>query len=286
MRAGFQRYGASVAICLWAARHSYAESPDRKLQDADGLQVELPNPAIDDPNFFNADNRIYRPGREFVYSYTVVKDGSDVLVRTSAVDDTETRNWTLVRPEQADGLTIRNVGFEVMDGYGGLDDLFPDFSQTVVTQKYWNSGMSLLFDGATGLVENVANVWLHPFRAKYFSVTQLSPFPFFKYATESGQTWSWKLAEIDDRWSDPRIVEYSGNLSASYEYRVGGTKRVDVEGQDLECTVVESVATSRLGKSRLESCFNDKYGFIELKYSNLDGSKVDFVLSRVRMSTR
>src|SRR5262249_30644513 len=142
------------------------------MKDWNGLLLEVPDAGRRDPDFFNRDNTIYLPGRTFVYSYAIRKDGAEVLCRTDAAGNHETKAGTFVKRGDADALTIRYVGFTVLPGYGGMDDLFPDFGQTVVAQKYWSSDMTVLFDGTTGLVENAANVWLHPFRGKFFSVTE------------------------------------------------------------------------------------------------------------------
>ena len=183
MRATCQRIAGAVAASLLASAIGAETGRDPRLQDADGLLVEDPRDAGSDPDYFNADNRIYLPGREFIYSYSVRRYGRELLVRATERDDPATKNWTLVDSADADGLTIRYVGFRELEGRGGLDDLFPGYGQTVVQQRYLDSGLSLLFDGSTGLVENSANVWLHPFRGQYFSVTQLSPIPIFRRAT-------------------------------------------------------------------------------------------------------
>jgi hypothetical protein len=259
-----------------------ALSDDRELKDEDGLLYETPVSKTQDSEFFNKDNTIYKPGREFVYAYSIRKDGEAFICRTNAVGDFETRAWTLVRPAESDSLAIMRLGFKVLPGYGGFDELFPDYSQSVVQQQYWAPDMSLLFDGLTGLIENEANVWLHPFRGKYFSVTQLSPFPFAKFPLKAGKTWQWKLGEIDSRWSDPRIIQYEGKVSATYDYRVIGPKSLQTPLGELETWEIEGTATSRLGTSSLRSYFDERYGFVRLEYRNLDRSEIVLELTQVR----
>jgi hypothetical protein len=268
-----------MLLASWSAP---ALSDDRELKNEDGLLYEVPVSKTQDPEFFNKDNTIYKPGREFVYTYSITKDREAFICRTHAVGDFETKNWTLVRAAERDALAIMRLGFKVLPGYGGLDELFPDYSQTVVQQQYWAADMSLLFDGLTGLIENEANVWLHPFRGKYFSVTQLSPFPFAKLPLTAGKAWKWKLGEIDSRWSDPRIIEYDGKLSATYDYRVVGEKSLQTPLGELNTWEIEGTATSRLGASSLRSYFNERYGFVRLEYRNLDRSEIVLDLTRVR----
>jgi hypothetical protein len=270
---------SAMLLNYWGAP---ALSDDRELKDEDGLLYEAAVSKTQDTEFFNKDNTIYKPGREFVYAYSITKDGEALICRTNAVGDFETRNWTLVPPAERDSLAIMRLGFKVLPGHGGLDELFPDYSQTVVQQQYWAADMSLLFDGLTGLIENDANVWLHPFRGKYFSVTQLSPFPFVKFPLKAGQAWKWKLGDIDSRWSDTRIIEYEGKVSATYDYRVIGQKSFKSPLGDLETWEIEGTATSRLGTSSLRSYFNERYGFVRLEYRNLDRSEIVLDLTEVR----
>lgn len=264
-------------------------SADNQFKNSDGVLVEDPGTDNQDHDFFNKDNKIYLPGHEFIYSYTIKKNSYTIkknqkklYCRTSAVNDTDTKNWTFVKPNEIDDLTIKYVGFKVLPGYGGMDDLFSDFSQTVVEQKYWSSNMTLLMDGSTGLVENAANVWLHPFRGKYFSATQMSPFPFIKFPLKKGETWDWNL-EIDSRWSDPRIISYDGKLPAKYKYELIDTQTISSQLGRLECSVIEGVATNRLGQSKLRSYFNSKYGFVRLEYKNIDESEIIFELTKVQL---
>jgi hypothetical protein len=115
-----------------------------------------------------------------------------------------------------------------------------------------------LQEGLTGLVENPITAWLHPFRAKLFSVMELSPFPFAKFPLKAGQRWPWKLDDIDDRWSDPRLIQYRGKVTATYEYSVIGHETVQTPLGNLECSVIKATAKSRLGTSSLKSYFHSR----------------------------
>ncbi len=271
----------AVRFALAAALALTLGAGERAMTSWNGLLVETPEPGRRDPDFFNRDNTIYVPGSEFVYAYTIRKGGREVYCRTDAAGDPATRKWSFVERAAIDPLTIRYVGFRVLPGYGGMDDLFPDYAQTVIEQRYWSSDRNLLFDGTTGLVENAANVWIHPFRGKYFSVTEFSPFPFAKLPLTKGKTWEWRLDDIDSRWSDPRIVEYEGRVAARYSYRVAGTETLATAIGNLECTIIDGTARNRLGSARLRTHFHPKYGFVRLDYRNLDGSRIILELTSV-----
>jgi hypothetical protein len=271
----------AVRFALAAALALIPGGGERAMTNWNGLLVETPETGHRDPDFFNRDNTIYVPGREFVYSYTIRKGGHEVYCRTDAAGDPATRNWSFVERAAVDPLTIRYVGFRVLPGYGGMDDLFPDYAQTVIEQRYWSPDRTLLFDGTTGLVENAVNVWIHPFRGKYFSVTEFSPFPFAKFPLTKGRTWEWRLDDIDTRWSDPRIVTYEGKVAAQYSYEVVGTETLATPMGKLECTIIDGTARNRLGSARLRSHFHPRYGFVRLDYRNLDDSRILLELTRV-----
>lgn len=253
----------------------------QNYQQQDDLFFELPDSTnIRDKNFFNVDNHIYKPGREFKFSYQIIKNGDTLMVSVDKIGDPKTANWSFVKEKNADSFTIRYVSFKVLDGYGGLDHLFPDYSQTIIQQNYYAAN-GLLFDGLTGIIENRRNVWLHPFRGKYFSVLEFSPFPYIKFPATSNTAWKWVLNDISDRWSDKRIIEYSGKQQANYEYKITGSELLNTPVGKLPCVVIEAVAKTSLGLTKLTSYFNQKFGFVELDYLNIDSSRIKFRLIEV-----
>ena len=254
----------------------------QEYRQQDGLYYELPDSnQVKNKNYFNIDNHIYLPGLEFKYSYLIIKNNDTLLIRVDRLGDTKTPNWTFVRKRDADSLTIYYLSFKILDGYGGLDNLFPDYSQTVIQQNYY-SAHSLLFDGTTGMIENKFNIWLHPFRGKYFSVLEFSPFPYIKFPIKQDSSWTWILHDISERWSDKRIIEYYGKQHANYQYRITGKRELKTSFGKKECFVIESTANTSLGITKLKSYFNEEYGFMVLDYFNVDNSKVILNLIEVK----
>ncbi|MCX6275710.1 MAG: hypothetical protein NTV09_10945 [Bacteroidetes bacterium] len=254
----------------------------QSYRQLDGLYYETPDSAnIGNKDFYNMDNRVYIPGKEFIFSYLIIKNADTLLIRIDSSGDTKTHNWTFVKKKDADSLTIQKLGIKVLEGYGGLDQLFPDFSQTVIQQSYY-SDSSILFDGYTGLIENDSNTWLHPFRGKYFSVLEFSPFPYIKLPAKKGSTWTWVLNDISERWSDKRIIDYSGKQHANYTYRNTGFKNILTPFGVKVCSVIEATAMTSLGISRLTSYYNESHGFLLLEYRNIDGSLIELLLTSVK----
>lgn len=253
-----------------------------QYQQEDGLVYESPDSANKtNPEYFNRDNIIYTPGREFLFSYFIIKDNDTLFCRVDKKGDFKTKNWSLVKPNNVDSLTIKFTGFKVQHGYGGMDNLFPDYSQTIIQQLYYSADTTLLFDGSTGLIENPRNIWIHPFRGKYFSVTELSPFPYIKLPAKSNN-WTWKLKDIDDRWSDPRIIEYKGKQNGEYNYNTNGRQKIKTPFGKLTCYVTDATAVTGLGRTKLRSHFNSTFGFVKLRYYNIDKSIIEFNLVKVK----
>ena len=260
-------------------------SASAQFEQLDGLYFEVPGKNNTDQNFFNRDNKIYTAGKEFVYSYRLYRDRQSTLVTVLQKNDPQTKSWRFTN-SNIDSLTIQHLRFTVLDGYGGMDHLFPDYSQTIIQQKYTAVNGQVLFDGSTGLIENEKNIWLHPFRGKYFSVTEFSPFPYVKLPLKEGTKWTWRLPEIDSRWSDPRIIEYKGTVEATYNYKIVDEKNLKTAFGVLSCFVIDAEAENRIGKSKLRSYFNPQYGFVLLEYTNIDKSKLILELVQINQTKK
>ena len=97
-----------------------------------------------------------------------------------------------------------------------------------------------------------------------------------------GHEWSWKLEDIDDRWSNARLVEDSGKVAATYHYVVTEKTKRPTSFGPLNCFVILGMASNRVGQSQLRSYFHPKYGFVRLEYSNVDGSKLSLELMKLK----
>src|SRR5437763_17212995 len=109
----------------------YFNTAFSQYQQLDGLVFEVPD-SVNKTNkdFFNRDNIIYTPGKEFLFSYFIIKNNDTLFCRVDKKGDAKTKSWTFVKPGNTDSLTIKFVSFTVQYGYGGMDKLFPDYSQT------------------------------------------------------------------------------------------------------------------------------------------------------------
>lgn len=126
----------------------------------------------------------------------------------------------------------------------------------------------------TGIVENESNIWLHPPRTGAFSTLESCPFPYLKMPLKKGQNWSDKL-EVGEQWSQGK---WTGKMSFDIEYEILGDEEIRNRKLDIDFWVIEGIASSQVGTSKLIAHYNPEIGFIQLQYTTLDGETISFLL--------
>ena len=208
------------------------------------------------------DNIIYQRGRVFEYDYSFKRQQDTFKVTLSPSGDTyEKRSENNM---QVDRLLLKVVKPPL---FGRTNT---GQSELVITGV--NAANQLLSRSHTGLVENKYNVWLHPPRHSLFKILELNPFPYIQLPAVINKEWK-ETMTVGDHWSNPLWKVWEGNVDISYKYVISRQELVKFRDQEVLCWVVESHAQSRLGNSKLVSFFNEKHGFILLKYQNIDGSE-------------
>lgn len=215
------------------------------------------------------DNRIYKRERIFHYDYQYVKQDTSYRVATTNGNDFHLVHEATIEPSS---YIIKQISFKVIK-----PKLFTR------TSKY-QSETVLNYDPVPlrswqGLVENKHNVWLHPPRRFLFKILELNPFPYVKYPLSIGTRWIDSLS-IGDHWSDPRWKVWKGRILNRYTYEVKGNTSISVESANIPCWIIEAKGESTLGSTQTTSYFNEKYGFVQLDYINIDGSKITLKLNK------
>lgn len=231
--------------------------------DDDNIWVEKFDSSNTNDNRFNENNTIFKVGNAFLYEFTHLTKVGDTLYYKLNESD----NWNFVDSQSEDKSTIKAVLITVSNGLGNLGKMIPDYNQTVISYTYGNE----IPFSSSGVIENEKNVWMHPPRDKYFRILELNPFPYIQAPYEIGHSWTWQL-KIGDFWGDARWKNWTGTITNSYTYQITGKEVIQTELGPLECFVIESIAKSRIGQTRLKSHFNTSYGFINLEYTNIDQS--------------
>lgn len=216
----------------------------------------------------DSDNLIYSPGKQFIYSLTIL-NGNDTLFLTmnrdrsfellsTKTDETVSRVlMTVAKPKNKKKTNKRQT--EIFYSYGNL--------------KYLAS--------STGMVENDKNIWLHPPRDGFFGILELFPFPYIKLGSEMNGKWSDQLF-INEKWSNELIGEWSGQLETELTYEITDNEGLKSNFGEVRCQQIISQSKSTLGENILISYFSNEYGFVKLEYVSFNGLRINLLLDTVK----
>jgi hypothetical protein len=266
------------------ACHAQRAAPQFTLDDL-AIMVEKFDSLNKDQNRYNQDNKIYKVGKRFTFSYAY-RDPTGRFLQLAKADTVSQHEaaWRLVPAEQRTDQAVSHIILSVVPGLSPFIQVYPDYNQTVILYDFklveggsWTNEM-------TGVIENQKNLWLHPPRTGLFSILELDPFPYIKQPLHVGASWTWKL-EFGDHWADKRWLVWKGKNENVIQYRVTGKKLIHNSLGALPCYVVESEATSALGSTKLVAYYNEKVGFVKLAYTNIDKSSLTLELQRVEYTS-
>jgi hypothetical protein len=257
------------------------------MPEGDGIVVEKFKPKYrTNRNRFTENNGIYKANKKFLFDFHYSKeDVKKGIAFEKMVGFTDNPNgfWHFCPIDSVGKEVVANCELVVMNGGAGLFDKeldTEDYQQTVISWNYINKNNEFITSESTGLVENKRNIWMHPLRSQLFAITEANPFPYIKTPYKIGTSWSWKL-KFGGGWSHPEWLVWKGAVEATYDYKIVEKANLVTAFLNLDCWVVECVSTSRLGKTYLKAYFSEKYGFVLLDYTNIDGSKLMLDLKKV-----
>jgi hypothetical protein len=224
-----------------------------------------------DENRFNENNKIFKVKTSFKYDFEhITTTGEKKYFKIGH----NREGWEFVSPEAKDSLVVKSLVIEVING-NPMAQFIPEYNQTAIAYKLIPDFPFTM----SGVIENEANIWVHPPREHYFNILELNPFPYIKAPYEIGTQWTWKLL-IGSQWGDERWKTWDGNIENNYRYEITDNVKLQTNLGELDCLVIESKAESRLGETFLKAYFNDTYGFVKLNYTNIDGSRTNLILSQ------
>lgn len=217
----------------------------------------------------DASNEVYLLGNSYVFDYEIIKNGKVLKLKTNK--GMYTSSDFELAPLATVGIEVDHIRLVVQQV---SDEERTNAGQTEISyiQEPLSKGMSL-----TGLVDNSSNIWLHPIRTGFFNALQTAPFPYIKKPLRVGAEWTDKMA-IGKNWSNPLWGSWEGPLLLSYHYLITGIEQVQTPFGPIECYVIESTATSKIGTTKLKSYFSIFYGFVRMEYELLNELKVNFWL--------
>lgn len=239
------------------------------IGEGESIVVEYFDSTVVDINKYNFNNTVFKVGTEFIYTYEHITNNNDIKYFKKS---RENRSWEFIDSDSIDFNNKPTLSISVLYG-NPMSNSIPNYDQTNL--KY------VLFDDSSystsGVIENEANIWMHPPRDYYFEILELNPFPYIKAPYEIGNKWNWSL-KIGDGWADERWKIWEGTIENKYNYEIVDKRNIETELGKLDCYVIKSVAKSRIGETKLTAFFNEYYGFVKLNYTNIDGTNTNLNL--------
>jgi hypothetical protein len=267
----------NILIFLFCITFANCQSQNKQVEknytlfaDDDGILVEKFDSTVVDENKYNHNNVIYEVGNSFKYKFEHITPQGEIKFFRIKKDN---KSWEFVPFDTTDSTAVKSVLIEVANG-NPMSKNIPDYNQTALIYK---NGNNLKTYSMSGAIENEGNIWIHPPRDQYFEILELNPFPYIKAPYEIGNKWTWSLT-IGSGWSDERWKVWEGQIVNEYDYEITDKRTLKTNLGSIECYIIKSKATSRIGETELTAYFNPEYGFVKLEYINIDGSKTNLEL--------
>ena len=237
----------------------------------EGIFVEKFDPSVTDENRYNLDNVVFKVGRTFVYDYTYRDKAGQEFHFEGGRD-----GWNFAPLGTDRYYVVKQVHIKVLPGLEPMIQTIPDYNQTLLNFTCPpNTDYTI-----SGVVENYKNIWMHPPREALFRILELNPFPFIQAPYEVGHSWEWEL-DVDQKWGDPRWATWEGAITNKYNYKIAEQKTLSTAFGDLECLMIHADAKSELGQTSMVAAFHAEYGFIDMKFVNVDGTEMEMVLTEL-----
>ncbi len=272
----------ALTFLCFTMLYGKAQSSIEKFEtDNDGITVEKFDSSNIDENRYNQNNKIYKVGKKFTFSYYYSdKAGTKYLMTKGDPNNQNTNDWTFEKMDKQDPNSVSQIILSVNSGLSPFIQYLPGYNQTVVTYNFKLSNVEFWNSEMTGVIENEKNTWMHPPRSGFFKILEINPFPYIKEPLKIGNKWNWKL-KFGNHWADKRWLTWEGSNENIYNYEIIDKVSLQTKLGDIECFVITGTAKSNLGQTKLISYFNSQYGFVKLDYVNIDGTKTVIELENV-----
>lgn len=214
--------------------------------------------------------RIFKKGRNFVYTAIRINTAGDTLANTFITMRPDGTGWG-DEAASSQSQVIYDYAYTQQDSTDHIGEL-----EKEVTTEFW------IKSDTTGIIENDTEFWIHPIRNNEFFKTEIAPFPTVHYpiSHELMQAHKPKIL-IFSNWGT-----YSDSRTESEYNYIGEVNKSYAGLDDLLCHKFEAQSFNNFhGISTLEYFFNEDLGFVEMNYVTYDNDTIHFVLDRVVFSS-
>lgn len=205
---------------------------------------------------------VFKPCRKYVFIATYLdKDGN--LISESKISMMSTGKRWKHQPELQDEIII-NYDYDYSQSE--IEEINKYNINATRPRTVWHKS------NTTGIIENVKEIWMHPFRDNQFHFTEVAPFPYIKFPLEIGKTWTQQL-NIVNGWGD------WNNTTGTNHYSVEETEDLNIKyGRIKGCWKIKSSSRYPFGDSFFDYWFHHELGFVKMNYTNYKGQKLHLEL--------
>ena len=209
---------------------------------------------------------IYQIDSEWIYEYEYIPHNKKDLENIQLmIEETKKIDKVVMKVVECNDVNLLRIM--------GINDESNALKDRLLQECYLLEGEKIRENIGSSIVENNKGIWIHPPRDFFFKILELTPFPYILKPYTIGREWDWSL-EIGSHWGNVKWREWEEMITNKCSYKITGDTILNTKTGNFHCYIVDSYAVSELGKTYLTSYFNDKYGFIKLDYTNIDGSKI------------
>ncbi|MGJ8592428.1 MAG: hypothetical protein ACSHXF_07765 [Aquaticitalea sp.] len=226
-------------------------------QQYDSVQMERDS--------IDLNNQVYKIGNVYIFDYEIIENGKASKLKTNS-----RKGFELVE-KNADSIGVSKIYLLIKPSENS------ERTNENQTQISYLEGPDFASYSSTGAVDNIENVWIHPIRSGFFSSLETCPFPYIKKPLQIGLKWKDSMI-IGEGWGNDMWGKWSGDLLLEYSYEITKKEKIISDLGEIECYVVESMADSKLGSTKLKSYYSEHYGFIRFEYVLLTGIKINMWL--------
>ena len=205
--------------------------------------------------------RIFKAGRVYHYKAIYIGLNNDTLSNSLVNIRTTGLRWDQ-QPEKQDLIYYEFPGYKADSAKLSDHKINKEF-------QIWTD------NNATGVIENVERVWMHPIRVNQYKFTEVAPFPEVFFPLQNGKKWDGGETPIYKGWG-----EWCGQTVKS-KYKIAGKAIFLFKGSEISCWVIKSISKCPSGKSKLITLFNENFGFVKMEYQNYEKEKLVFELIKM-----
>jgi len=206
---------------------------------------------------------VFKPCREMIYLAIWKSKNGDTITSSRIKMMATGKRWDL-QPEKQDEVIIQ-VEYSEED----IQNTEKHQLNRGILDRRW------MDQAIEGVIENVEEVWMHPFRFNQYNFTEVAPFPEIRFPLNIGKTWSGGLG-IMEGWGDWE------NTTGNFQYEVISKEEVETAyGKISDCWRVKSTSIYEFGNSEFEYWFHENLGFVKKEYKNYGDQTLSIQLEEV-----